>query len=109
MGVVVRKAVAAGASGPGGAERDARERMPGGPMARNSLALGASLCGLEWDAPEMRGTASHSPRVVSRIFSASMAAVWKRGGSWDLRRDRWAIMWSKRETAVSLGWAGSEQ
>ena len=41
-----------------------------------SLARAASSCGLEWEAPERRGAANHSPRTVSRILWASMAAVW---------------------------------
>ena len=72
----VRKAVAAGASGAGGADRDAGERMPGGPVARSSLAWAASSCGLEREAPERRAAENHSPWTVSRILSASMAAVW---------------------------------
>jgi len=71
----VRKAVAAGASGAGGAERKAGERMPAGPVARRSLAWAVSSCGLEWDAPERRAAGNYSPRTVSRIFSASIAAV----------------------------------
>jgi len=76
VGVVVRKAVTAGASGAGGADREAGERMLGGPVARRSLTRAASSCGLEWEASERRGAANHSPRTVSRILSASMAAVW---------------------------------
>jgi len=41
-GEEVRKAVAGGVAGAGGAEREAGERMPGGPVARRSFAWAAS-------------------------------------------------------------------
>jgi len=107
VGVGVRNAVTTTASKEGGAEGEAGEWMPGGPVARTSWAWAASSFGLEWEAPEMRGAANHSPRTVSRILSAGMAAVWMRGRSWDWSWDRRAIMRPNRETAVSSGWAGS--
>jgi len=75
-GSEVKKAVAAGASVASGADRDAEERIPGGTVTRSRLVLAERSCGLEWEAPERRGKADHSPRTVSRFLSTSMAAVW---------------------------------
>jgi len=74
---VARKAELVGLEvGGGEGESKVGERIPGGPLARRSLARAARSCGSECLAAEMREVANHSPRTVSMILSASMSAVW---------------------------------
>jgi len=75
-GVEARKAVAGGTGAAPRGESPAGVQMLGGPVARSSLAWAASSWGSEWAAPARSGAENHWPRTVSKIFSASMAAVW---------------------------------